>query len=178
MADSICSEPFYVEIPAMTVAKDRVISTSPEEEVIARLRNWAKDQGVDIAKSRAFGFDVPVSPEEKAKGIRGYEYWLQLPGSFVIPAEAGIQTSAVEQSETLINDSLRSSAKEWMPDQVGHDDRKERTGIHTVKIEPFAGGKYIALRITEPFADPYCSTPKGWMKLVQYTGVNEINLVL
>lgn len=134
MNAAIFSAPFTVEIPPMTVAKDRVISFSPEDEVIARLRNWAQEQGIDISKSRAFGFDVPVSAAEKAKGIRGYEYWLQVPDS-VIPAQAG---------------------------------------IHAVLIEPFPGGTYIALRITDPFAAPFERIPQGWQTLVKYIKDNNI----
>jgi len=263
MSDAIFSEllpveerdpvfPHYVEIPPMTVAKDKVISTNPEQEVIARLQNWAKNKGIDITKSRAFGFDVPVSAEEKAQGIRGYEYWLQVPDSFVIPdavshpepveghavlvepsttvipAKAGIHTSAVERSETLINDSHGSSVKEWMPDNtsrnqldfgnpvVGHDDLEKRNGTHAaviplkkgihtsaversetlindspgssakewmpdqvghdIKIESFAGGKFIALRITDPFADPFDRIPKGWQTLVKHIKDNNVKV--
>jgi len=132
MQETIFSQPFEVEIPPLTVAKDRVISANPEDEVITRLRNWAKQQGVDLAKARAFGFDVPVSAEQKAQGLRGYEYWLQVP------------------------DSLQSDEK--------------------VKVETFPGGTYIALRITDPFTDPFERIPQGWQTLVKYIKDNNIKV--
>lgn len=132
MQETIFSQPFEVEIPPLTVAKDRIISTNPEEEVITRLRNWAKQQGVDLAQARAFGFDVPVSAAEKAQGLRGYEYWLQVP------------------------DSLQSDEK--------------------VKVEPFLGGTYLALRITDPFAAPFERIPQGWQTLVKHIKDNNIKV--
>lgn len=143
MAQSVFSEPFEVKIPPMTMAKDRVISANPEEEVMTRLRNWAQEQGADLAQARAFGFDVPVSAAEKAQVLRGYEYWLQVPDTIVVPA----QPVSLNSCEAGI---------------------KGGSGTHAVLVEPFPGGKYIALHITDPFADPFERIPRGWQTLVKY----------
>jgi AraC family transcriptional regulator len=151
MADGIFSEPFYVQIPLMRVAKDVQISANPEEEVIARLQEWVKARGVDVDQSRAFGFDVPVNPEQAAQGLRGYEYWIQVPP--VVPAKAGT-----------------SSITEKVPRQARDDNNviPMEAGTQFPRIEPFPGGRYIALRITEPFADPFDRIPRGWQTLVKY----------
>jgi hypothetical protein len=285
MAESIFSEPFYVQIPPMRVAKDRVISSNPEEEVIARLTHWAEENGIDTAKSRAFGFDVPVSAEQKTRGLRGYEYWIQVPDTFVVPvprqarddnninpiaenepvlpAEAGTQFSVFPaqgvlvaplamrpplETAVLIQPVLPAEAGTQfsvLPAEAGTQLKTEtgsrsstgrqetgtpapsgvvpakagtanpnttpvvpaQAGTHAVlkdntcgvvpakagtpnpensapdaekdgsscppssegrQIEPFPGGTYIALRITDPFADPSCRIPRGWQTLVKY----------
>ncbi|GEM_PF-2939249 len=241
MEESIFSEPFYVQIPPMRVAKDRIISSNPEEEVITRLTQWAKEHGIDTAKSRAFGFDVPVSAEQKARGLRGYEYWIQVPDTYVIPvprqarddskinpiaenepvlpAEAGTQFSNLPaqgvlvaplamrpplETAVLIQPVLPAEAGTQLKTETGSRSSTGRqepgtpapSGVVPAKagtpnpdtstpddekvgsscppssegrqIEPFPGGKYIALRITDPFADPSCRIPRGWQTLVKY----------
>ncbi len=157
MQDAIFSQPFEVQIPPMTVAKDRVISTRPEEEVIARLQSWAANQGIDVKQARAFGFDVPVSAEQKAQGIRGYEYWLQVPDSFVP------KSSHPEPVE----------GHHPKPVEGCHPERVEG---RSVKIAPFSGGTYFALRITDPFAAPFDRIPQGWQTLVKYIKDNNIKV--
>ena len=126
MSDSIFSEPFYADIPMLRMAKARIISRNPEAEVIKFLETWLQERGIDITQSRRFGFDVPVSKPEKEQGIRGYEYWMQVP------------------------DSIQAS--------------------EPVNIEQFPGGNFIALRITEPFLEPFERIPLGWQTLVKYIG--------
>jgi effector-binding domain-containing protein len=66
-------------IPAYRMVKAELISANPEDEVIGFLVDWVKSRGVKIHESRCFGFDVPVSDEEKTAGKRGYEYWISVP---------------------------------------------------------------------------------------------------
>ena len=75
--DSIYSEVRFETLGEMTVASAKVINMNPEDEVIAFMMKWADENGID-ARARKFGFDVPVSAEEQAKGIRGYEYWISV----------------------------------------------------------------------------------------------------
>lgn len=79
MENKIFSEPKTVELPSLHMAKAIRTGNEPEEEVISFLENWASNQDVEISKARRFGFDYPVSDEEKAKGHRGYCYLMQVP---------------------------------------------------------------------------------------------------
>ncbi len=79
MENHIYSEPKSVELPDLHMAKAIRTGNEPEEEVIRFLENWAAEKGVDTANARRFGFDYPVSDEDKARGHRGYCYLLQVP---------------------------------------------------------------------------------------------------
>ncbi|MGV8981686.1 helix-turn-helix domain-containing protein [Clostridium sp.] len=68
------------ELDTMYVASSYVISNNPEEDVIAFMTKWMKNNNnnnIDL-NSRQFGFDIPVSHEETQKGFRGYEYWIKV----------------------------------------------------------------------------------------------------
>lgn len=67
------------KLDAMCVASSYVISDNPEGEVIDFMTEWMKDNNIDI-NSRQFGFDVPVSEEQRQEGLRGYEYWVKVEG--------------------------------------------------------------------------------------------------
>jgi effector-binding domain-containing protein len=73
------SEVSYTHLPPYRMAMAKVVSTNPEEEVIRYLEAWVAVQGIDIKTCRRFGFDVPLSDEEKEEGRRGYEYWMAVP---------------------------------------------------------------------------------------------------
>ncbi len=79
MINTAFAEPIIVNLPSLKMAKAIRTGNEPEEEVIRFLEKWAADKGIDISKARRFGFDYPVSDEEKAKGYRGYCYLLQVP---------------------------------------------------------------------------------------------------
>lgn len=66
----------YRMINAMDLICARAVSENPEDEVMARLEKFFTTQG--IKKGRNFGFDVPLSEEDSEKGLRGYEYWLEV----------------------------------------------------------------------------------------------------
>ena len=53
------------ELPQMRVASCFTTSRSPETEVINFLERWALHRGLDFSKLRKFGFDIPVSEEQK-----------------------------------------------------------------------------------------------------------------
>lgn len=84
----IFSDVYYETLDNMRVASMVVLSENPEEEVIARLTAWAKQK--NVRTYRNFGFDVPVSTEEQQRGIRGYEYWLELEQTAAIESEDGV----------------------------------------------------------------------------------------
>jgi len=90
MEPNMFSEPRTVELPDLRVAKAIRKGNEPEEEVIRFLENWAANQGVEVAKARRFGFDYPVSDEEKARGHRGYCYLLQIPETVQADSEVEI----------------------------------------------------------------------------------------
>lgn len=79
-----------------------------------------------------------------------------VPDSITLPTKVGIQSCI---QSTVI------------PDAVSHPEPVEG---HAVLVEPFPGEKYIALRITDPFADPFDLIPKGWQELVKYIKENHI----
>jgi len=53
-----------------------------------------------------------------------------------------------------------------VPEHIGGD--------ADVKVETFPGGKFIALKIKDPFADPFDRIPKGWETLVKHIRENGI----
>lgn len=65
------------KLDTMYVASSYVISNNPEEDVINSMAKWIENNNID-PKSRQFGFDIPVSEEQAQKGLRGYEYWIQI----------------------------------------------------------------------------------------------------
>ncbi len=69
---------------AMRVASFRVISKTPEDDVIEYMKNWAIKNGFDkLDGTRNFGFDIPVSEQQNKEGLRGYEYWITVPDTAV-----------------------------------------------------------------------------------------------
>lgn len=75
---NIFSEIKEVSLPAMTVVSARQISNEPENEVIAFLHDWVARKGLSLEGCRCFGFDIPVSEEDKTAGKRGYEAWITI----------------------------------------------------------------------------------------------------
>ncbi len=65
-------------LPAMRVACCRAVGLTPEEDSSARLAQWFEQAGLG-SPARHFGFDVDVSAEQSAAGLRGYEVWGPLP---------------------------------------------------------------------------------------------------
>ena len=68
------SEVSLVTLPPLLVACFRAVSQTPEDDAAAFLRRWASGVGL-TEPPRSFGFDVEVSPEQAAGGLRGYELW-------------------------------------------------------------------------------------------------------
>ena len=66
------------ELAPRQVVCSRVISQTPEEDVMQAVENWITSHGLKMEGRRTFGFDVPVSPAEAAKGFRGYEYGIEI----------------------------------------------------------------------------------------------------
>lgn len=91
--DNIYSDVRFESLDTMFVASAKVVSSNPEEEVIAFLTNWIKENGID-SQARTFGFDIPVSEEEKYKGLRGYEYWVNVKEN--TPVNKGMVLKKVE----------------------------------------------------------------------------------
>ncbi len=62
------------------VACYRAIGKEPEHLSLGYLKRWLMDRRVRNPRSvRIFGFDVEVSPEERKRGLRGYEVWATVP---------------------------------------------------------------------------------------------------
>ncbi len=91
--DNIFSDVRFENLDTMFVASAKVVSANPEEDVISFLNEWSKENGVD-PKARKFGFDIPVSDEERSKGLRGYEFWVKVGEN--TPAGKGVAIKKVE----------------------------------------------------------------------------------
>lgn len=68
-----------VELPDMVVASCFSTGRSPEAEVISYMESWAGRNRVDYKKMRKFGFDIPVSENQRRLGLRSFEYWVTVP---------------------------------------------------------------------------------------------------
>jgi len=73
MSDSF-GEITVTELSPRRVICTRVISGTPEEDSMKAVETWLSKHGFKPEDRRSFGFDVPVSPAEVSKGLRGYEY--------------------------------------------------------------------------------------------------------
>lgn len=73
-------------VPPMRVACFQAVSSTPEDDAAQHVRQWMSIRG--LPAGRLFGFDVPVSPEQRRHGLRGYEVWA------VIPPETGASGGA------------------------------------------------------------------------------------
>ena len=92
------SEVRFETLKTMRVASCCIISRSPEEQVISYLDKWAKDRGID--RTRSFGFDYPVSDEQKDKRFRGYEYWIIVPNT--ITESEGVIIKEIPEDEYAV----------------------------------------------------------------------------
>jgi len=86
------SEVRYEILEEMTVLSGISKGFEPEEEIIGQMNAFAKDH--NIAFSRCFGFDSPVSEEEKKEGKRAYEFWLKLDKPFKDDSPYKVKTIA------------------------------------------------------------------------------------
>ncbi len=76
----IYSEVEIRKIPKMRVGSFITISRYPEIQAVDYMHQWAKKQSSSpLPDQRGFGFDYPVSEEQKKLGMRGYEFWLTIP---------------------------------------------------------------------------------------------------
>ena len=85
--DSIYSPIKTVTVNRFRVAKYIIISSSPENDVIAYMDNWAKKSGlldIDGYKKKRIGWDFPyVTQEQQEKyGLRGYIAAYVIPDDF------------------------------------------------------------------------------------------------
>lgn len=71
------------EMPSMVVASCFSTGRSPEAEVIRYMESWIKRSGLDYSKLRKFGFDIPVSEEQRKYGLRSFEFWVTVPENTV-----------------------------------------------------------------------------------------------
>ncbi len=109
------------------------------------------------------------------------------PDSFTLPTKVGIQSHIIPVGAgfTPARNSGRDKpylydvpAKAENPNN-GHscESGNLRSPVKRgMTVEPFPGGKYIALRITDPFAEAFDRIPKGWQKLVNYIKSNDIKV--
>lgn len=87
------------KLETMYVASSRVISQNPEEEVIDFMTRWRESNHIDPL-ARNFGFDIPVSEEQSREGLRGYEYWVEVPED--TPVSEGMRLKKVEEATYAI----------------------------------------------------------------------------
>lgn len=85
------------ELPQMRVASCFATSRSPEIEVIKYMESWIKSHGLDYSKLRKFGFDIPVSEEQRKFGLRSYEFWVTIPDS--IQQAEGVKIKNINSSK-------------------------------------------------------------------------------
>lgn len=93
------SEVKIEELDTMYVASSYVISSDPEGEVITFMTKWMEANNIDL-KSRQFGFDIPVSEEQRQKGLRGYECWIKVEEDTNVPE--GVKLKKVDKSNYAI----------------------------------------------------------------------------
>lgn len=78
----------------MRVARFRAVAKEPEHLATGYMKRWLMDRRVrDPRAVRIFGFDVDVSPEERKRGLRGYEVWATVPRDVRPSAGVGIRTA-------------------------------------------------------------------------------------
>lgn len=97
--DSIYSDVRFENLNTMFVASASVVSSNPEDEVIAFMTKWIEENGIDVT-ARKFGFDIPVSKEARDKGLRGYEYWVCVPEN--TPVNNGVALKKVEECKYAV----------------------------------------------------------------------------
>ena len=93
VVDGVYSEVRFEELEAMYVASSARVGHTPEDDVIEFMTRWADENGIS-ATARRFGFDVPVSEKEHGEGLRGYEYWVEVPQD--TPVSDGVVLKKVE----------------------------------------------------------------------------------
>jgi len=96
MENKTNGEVTVTEMPAMVVASCFSTGRNPEAEVIRSMEGWANRNWLDYSKLRKFGFDIPVSEEQRKYGLRSFEYWVMVPEN--IPASDGIKIKHIEKS--------------------------------------------------------------------------------
>ncbi|HSP47103.1 MAG TPA: AraC family transcriptional regulator, partial [Clostridiaceae bacterium] len=87
------------KLETMHVASSRAISPNPEEEVIDFMNRWRESNHIDPL-ARNFGFDIPVTEEQSSKGLRGYEYWVEVPEDTQV--SEGVRLKKVEEATYAI----------------------------------------------------------------------------
>ena len=128
-------------LPEMLILSGREVGLEPEESIIRKM-HLLKDT-LMIHTSREFGFDSPISIEEKSMNFRGYEYWL-------VTDHASIESIWKHEKITYTSDS-----KFYFNDMA----------IRIKKIPSFT---YATLRITNPFESPYERIGNGWKAMTQW----------
>jgi len=88
------------ELPSMRVATSFLTSRNPEMEVIGFMEKWVKNRGLDFKKLRKFGFDIPISEQQRRFGLRSYEFWVNVPDN-IMPSN-GVKIRYVNQSKYAV----------------------------------------------------------------------------
>ncbi len=92
----IFSEVKRTNLPEMKVVSASRVSENPEEEVIGFVCKWLQARGYELESRRGFGFDIPVSEEDKLAGKRGYEYWITIEEELAGDEDVKIKTIAAD----------------------------------------------------------------------------------
>lgn len=93
VVEGVYSDVRFEELETMYVASSIRVSHTPEDDVIESMTRWAEKNSID-PRARRFGFDVPVSEKEHSEGLRGYEYWIQVPQD--TPVSCGVVLKRIE----------------------------------------------------------------------------------
>jgi len=88
------------ELPPMVVASCFSTGPRPEAEVISYMEGWVRRNWLDYNKMRKFGFDIPVSEEQRKHGIRSFEYWVTVPEN--TPASDGVKIKHIAKAHYAV----------------------------------------------------------------------------
>lgn len=91
-------------VPKMTVATYTIISPNPEEDVIARMKDWLKASQDQLAafNSIGIGWDFPFlnSQQKEEFNLRGYTYGFSVPSDFK-PSNDGVKIVDINEDEYI-----------------------------------------------------------------------------
>jgi len=87
-----------VKMSPMVVLSGIAVGTDPEEAIMMVMNQLAATYDLNV--KRRFGFDSPVTAEQAAAEMRGYEYWLAIDEDSLAKLPAG---DFFEFSETCVS---------------------------------------------------------------------------
>jgi hypothetical protein len=107
------------ELPQMKVAAYRIVSSTPESDAVIYMMELIQRKKLNFDELRKFGVDIPVSEAYHSKGLRGYEYWVCLPGHIKSVIGATLKfipkrTYVVLRIEIPVDKTFNVISKGWL----------------------------------------------------------------